>query len=352
MLLSEQIRMGRERRGWSQEELAERIGVNVSTVGHWESGRHEPGPYYRLKLHALGILHAEPHPERKRMENEQTGTYFVSPQDSQEENRRLDVQSQIVGRAQGGSLPEQADPGAFRCVLDIGCGTGNWLIDVAGDYPEIRELVGVDISQSRIAFAREMAARAGVENRVRFQVMDAILGLSESDFPDEYFDLVNVRFAMSWLRVLPTDNAWLRLLAKIRRVLRPGGTIRLVETQMERANMPAFNRFWDLGIAGARQSGHITDEIESIAELFPHLLDTAGFSHIQRREIETVYRSGDPDFSQLVESKRLLVRNSEDHLTKWLHVTDYPKLAEYIYRELDDPGFELTWTIITAWGVK
>lgn len=36
----------------------------------------------------------------------------------------------MVTKAMGGALPEQADPTLFRRVLDIGCGTGGWLIEV------------------------------------------------------------------------------------------------------------------------------------------------------------------------------------------------------------------------------
>lgn len=351
MLLSEWIRQARERCGRSQEELAEYLGVNVSTIGHWENGRHAPGPHFQSKMQALFGVDREERPERElRMENEQAGTYFVPPASSQDENTRLHIQAQMIGRMQGGPLTEQPDPHRFQRVLDVGCGTGNWLIEMAQDYPHMTELIGADISQARIAFATEQATRAGVEGRVRFLVRDTLL--STRTYPDEYFDLVNLRFGMSWMRIFPHDNAWLRLLEKIRCVLKPGGTVRLVETQELRANTPGFNRFWELGVKGARQSGHITDEIESVAELFPQFLDAAGFRSIQRRQIDATYRRGDPDFDLLVEDMRLLVKNSEAHLAKWIFVTDYQKLADRINREFDDPSFSLTWTLVTAWGVK
>jgi WD40 repeat protein/transcriptional regulator with XRE-family HTH domain len=47
----QQLKLERERRGWSQEDLAERIGkVSKKTVGRWEKGESLPQPYYRQKL--------------------------------------------------------------------------------------------------------------------------------------------------------------------------------------------------------------------------------------------------------------------------------------------------------------
>lgn len=34
----------RERRGWTQGDLAQQCGVNRSTVGKWEAGLHKPDP--------------------------------------------------------------------------------------------------------------------------------------------------------------------------------------------------------------------------------------------------------------------------------------------------------------------
>src|SRR5215471_9304348 len=46
----QQLRIERERRSWSQAEVAEKLGVDVKTVGRWEKGSSKPYPYYRQKL--------------------------------------------------------------------------------------------------------------------------------------------------------------------------------------------------------------------------------------------------------------------------------------------------------------
>lgn len=47
------LRQERERRGWTQGELAERLGTTRINVGRWENGQTFPGPYYRQRLAEL-----------------------------------------------------------------------------------------------------------------------------------------------------------------------------------------------------------------------------------------------------------------------------------------------------------
>lgn len=47
------LRKEREKRGWSQNELAERIGTNQISISRWENGTVTPTPYYRQKLASL-----------------------------------------------------------------------------------------------------------------------------------------------------------------------------------------------------------------------------------------------------------------------------------------------------------
>jgi transcriptional regulator with XRE-family HTH domain/tetratricopeptide (TPR) repeat protein len=54
------LREAREERGWSQEKLAELIGITPVTISRWEHGSHFPSPYFRQKLsEVLGKTPAE-----------------------------------------------------------------------------------------------------------------------------------------------------------------------------------------------------------------------------------------------------------------------------------------------------
>src|SRR5215467_9389540 len=63
------LRQERLLRGWTQQDLAGRIGTDGYTVNRWERGRALPSPYFRQRLCALlgknaqqlGLLGAPPH---------------------------------------------------------------------------------------------------------------------------------------------------------------------------------------------------------------------------------------------------------------------------------------------------
>src|SRR5438477_2534384 len=52
-IASSRLKQERERRGWTQSQLAEHIGTTQTNVSRWEKGETVPGPYYRQRLGAL-----------------------------------------------------------------------------------------------------------------------------------------------------------------------------------------------------------------------------------------------------------------------------------------------------------
>jgi len=114
----------------------------------------------------------------------------VQDRENLQEMTRLSIQDKMANSAMGGVLPELADPTLLRHVLDVGCGTGGWLMETARSYPTIERLVGVDISGKMVAYARGQAQAQQLGERVQFQTMNA---LSMLEFPALSFDLVNQR---------------------------------------------------------------------------------------------------------------------------------------------------------------
>jgi ubiquinone/menaquinone biosynthesis C-methylase UbiE len=105
-------------------------------------------------------------------------------------------------------------------ILDIACGPGGWVLDLAFEYPKTK-VVGIDISSTMVEYARVQAWTQGLEN-ASFTVLNALQPLA---FPDHPFDLVNARSLVGFM----PDKAWPVLLQECTRVTRPGGVIRMTE---------------------------------------------------------------------------------------------------------------------------
>ncbi len=102
-------------------------------------------------------------------------------------------------------------------VLEAGCGVGAQTVILARNSPET-QFTSVDISPQSVAAAKAAVARAGFGN-VTFQVAD----LFHLPFADASFDHVFVCFVLEHLR--DPEPA----LHHLKRVLKPGGTLTVIE---------------------------------------------------------------------------------------------------------------------------
>ena len=280
---------------------------------------------------------------------ELASTYFVQDKSSQDEMTRVRIQDQMITSMMGGVLPEQSDPTKFEYVLDVGCGTGGWLIEVARTYPNIKRLVGIDISKRMVDDARKLAKEQQVDDRVEFAVMDALRLL---EFADNYFDLVNQRFGVSWLRTWD----WPRMLAEYQRVTRAGGTIRITEAEfMTESGYPAHQRLNQLMVQALHSAGSVfTPEPDGVTRQLASLLHQyAGLRDQQTRSHALHYRVGTPQWQIGYDDTRLIYRTTLPFLRKWTQVPDdYEQIYQQMLSEMQQPDFSATWNLLTAWGTK
>ena len=282
-------------------------------------------------------------PEPKR---EQPSTYFVEDRSNQEELVRLQIQDHLYTAGMGGVLPEQPDPTALKRVLDVGCGTGGWLIELAQTIPTCTLLIGVDASLPFVQYARAQAEAAQVSDRVEFHVMDALRML---EFPTNFFDLVNHRLASSWLRTWD----WPKLLQEYQRVCRTEGVVRITEYEgMAVSNSPALALLGDLSARALHQAGHFfTPTNEGMADELTHLLQRHGLQQVQVRSCPLEYRAGTDAWHSFFENTRLFGQTIVPFLRKWTRVPeDYEETYQQMLREMQEPNFVATWNLLTAWG--
>jgi SAM-dependent methyltransferase len=132
---------------------------------------------------------------------------------SDRENTRLRDQSQTLAEL---LHHDTVYPPGAR-VLEAGCGVGAQTVILARNSPAA-QFTSVDMSPDSVATARAAVAQAGFKN-VSFQVAD----IFHLPFPETGFDHVFVCFVLEHLREP------LNALKHLVRVLRPGGTLTVIE---------------------------------------------------------------------------------------------------------------------------
>ena len=119
---------------------------------------------------------------------------------------------------------------SFPAILDVGCGGGGALRDMASRLPRAK-LYGIDYSQDMVLLAKKVNRRLIETGRI-----EIIHGsVSSLPFSDSFFDLVTAFEAYYFWPDLVND------LKEIKRVLKPGGTLLLVNEVYDSRKFQARN---------------------------------------------------------------------------------------------------------------
>jgi ubiquinone/menaquinone biosynthesis C-methylase UbiE len=279
-------------------------------------------------------------PSRRR---EQPSTYFVQDRESEKELTRLAIQDHLITAKMGGVLSEQLNPTALHRVLDVGCGTGGWVIEAAQTYPTM-SLIGIDISQRMIEYARDRAQTHLINDRVEFHVMDALLFL---EFPVAYFDLVNMRLGSAFMRTWE----WPKMLRELRRVTNPKGIVRVTDCEIIQSNSPALTLFNEMLQCALFRAGHHFTERTALPPHLVQLLSQHGCKDVQTKASTIEYRGGTTEGEAFSEDMKLAFQTLRPFLEKWgCAARDYEAIYQQACTELRQPNFHATWNFLTAWG--
>lgn len=173
------------------------------------------------------------------------------------------------------SLPQHG-----RRALDVGCGSGCFTVILAQRFEQV---VGIDISQRLIEIARRKQRRQNIDYRVA----------DLTQFEDSSgFDLI---FSSTTLHHVPQLSA---ALARLRTILRPGGSMMLIDNVAPRPSVPrwrhaagALRRFpFDVLRLGARNATSVLRF--QIGR--PWLDHMASDRYLSRAEFERVYGAAFP----------------------------------------------------------
>lgn len=160
---------------------------------------------------------------------QEVSTFLIDPQSGAEMVRLID-QHKMVTEYIGGLFPQKVDISRIQSVLDLACGPGTWVQDVAFSHQDM-EVIGVDISRAMLDFARSTSRVQGLDNAF-YEFMDIRKPLN---FDEDSFDFIQARFLVTSL----FPGEWSGLLAECKRILRPGGIIRLIEAEWPLTNSSA-----------------------------------------------------------------------------------------------------------------
>lgn len=260
-------------------------------------------------------------------------------------------QDALLIQAMGGLFLERPDLSQVRHILDIACGPGEWALEMAFTYPEVK-IVGIDANEQMIAYARAQAKVQGLHN-VSFRVMDIAKPLR---FPTGSFDIVNAHMIAPYL----SCDAWECAVKEFMRIARPGGMLRLTECdEPGRSNSLAYETLKQLfGRACSRngQSFHPFPDGPHmcITPLLRQFVCAAGGVHVRQKVHVLNFSAKEPAFLSSYENLKVLYKLGQPFLVKMGVATQkqIDRLYEQMLIDMLSDDFCGLWYFLTVYAEK
>jgi ubiquinone/menaquinone biosynthesis C-methylase UbiE len=163
-------------------------------------------------------------------------------------------------------LIEAANVNDGHAVLDVATGTGQVLFAAAEAVGPSGRVVGVDLTDAMLDYARRGIAARGLTN-AKVEIADA----EQLDFPDASFDRVLCGFGLFFF---PDPH---RALSSFHRVLRPGGVVGATTFAIDTAMSWRGELLASLGVRAGTLVAQQINTVKRVVAIF----GAAGFEAIQ-----------------------------------------------------------------------
>jgi ubiquinone/menaquinone biosynthesis C-methylase UbiE len=276
--------------------------------------------------------------------------YFTDPE-SATEMARLIKQAHMLTEEMGGSLADQQHLTHAHDILDLACGPGEWVIELASMYPD-KQVTGIDVSQRMIEYAKMQALRNQLHN-AHFKEMDILQ--TPLRLPYNAFDIINMRLVSSFMFRAP-DN-WSRLLQECMQLLRPGGVVYVTDSECTVSNSPATEKYFGLMTMAGYLSGNsfsVDGRQSGVTPMLGRLLRLAGYQNIQHRAFAIDGSAGSEDHQQVYEDAEIGLKALQPLLVRAGLITQAEVEALYyqVLEEMRSDDFNCLWYFLTIWGEK
>lgn len=244
----------------------------------------------------------------------------------------------------GQPFPEQTDIASIHYVLDIASGAGEWAISAAQAAPQM-QIVGIEYNAQQT-----LQARSSKVDNVTFTTMDPFHTL---DFPENTFDLVNARYIAG---LLPAGE-WPRVIQEFVRVSRPGGIIRLTETDMPVSSSPAMEKVnaWIVqAFTVTNRCFSPSGRLLSITPMLKGLLSDAGCQDVQQAVWLLNFSADMPWSAEVKEAIKQTYQLVQPLLVSTLVAKqeEVEQLYQQMLAEMQMAWFSATGLSLTVWGTK
>src|SRR6266700_1697380 len=258
--------------------------------------------------------------------------YFNNPESGAETARLLD-QDRLITRGMGGLFSERETLSGIQRILDVACGPGGWAQEVAFAYPEI-EVVGFDISRAMIDYANAFARVQGLHN-LSFQVMDILQPLN----------------------FLPAA-VWPKLVQELHRITRPGGIIRLTESEWwYYSSSPALESLNSILIRALKVQGESFSQSGRFTGVLPMLgrfLLDSGCVNIKHKSHVIDYSSGSEVYEGFRRDAAAVFKLFQPFIVRLAVATqeELDQLYQQMTFEMMKNDFRGLMFPLTVWGEK